>query len=275
MMKAQSYPAAAGGWSKSLLCALLGVAFLASGCASKYGAQTTTVQYYPDCYSPIGELRQSEHRAEKSAAGGAVAGAALGALIGYLATGKASGAAVGAAAGGIAGGAAGGIYGSQAQKSEDAAKLAEYNAQLDGNIQEANRATAAAKVARQCYERQFKVAAAEFKAKRLTRDQFNGRYIEVTNGMEEAAGILGMINRNNSEIAAEYNRALQQETARASASSGRKSSRAAKQAETQHVTQMQRKNAAMQRSLQEGQDEEKLLLQRLSATHQQARDLMS
>lgn len=274
-MKAQPRNATVKGLPRPLLCALMGVVLLSTGCASKYGAQMTTVNHYPDCYAPISELRQSEYRAEKSAAGGAVAGAALGALIGYLATGKGSGAAVGAATGAVAGGAAGGIYGSQAQKSEDAARLAEYNSQLDGNIREANKATAAAKVARQCYERQFKVAAAEFKAKRLTKDQFNSRYIEVTNGMEEAASILGQVNRNNSEIAAEYNRALQQERARAS-SSGKKTAQAAPSAEQRRqLSQMQNKNTVMQRSVKESQEEEKLLLQRLSATHQQAKDLMS
>ena len=42
------------------LCSLL-----ATGCASKYGAQTTDVHYYPDCYQPIADLR----RAEKSRRG--------------------------------------------------------------------------------------------------------------------------------------------------------------------------------------------------------------
>ena len=36
------------------LCSLL-----ATGCASKYGAQTTDVHYYPDCYQPIADLRSA------------------------------------------------------------------------------------------------------------------------------------------------------------------------------------------------------------------------
>ena len=30
---------------------------LLGGCASKYGAQTTQVNYYPQCYSPVAQLR--------------------------------------------------------------------------------------------------------------------------------------------------------------------------------------------------------------------------
>ena len=37
------------------LCSLL-----ATGCASKYGAQMTDVHYYPDCYQPIADLRSAE-----------------------------------------------------------------------------------------------------------------------------------------------------------------------------------------------------------------------
>ena len=33
---------------------------LATGCASKYGAQQTDVHYYPDCYQPIADLRKAE-----------------------------------------------------------------------------------------------------------------------------------------------------------------------------------------------------------------------
>ena len=259
--------------SRIALCVLLSFSVPQLGCASKYGSQTTTVSHYPDCYQPINDLRQSEYRPQKTAAGGAVAGALLGALVGYLATGKGEGAAIGAATGAVAGGAAGGIYGSQQQKAEDERQLAQYNQQLDGNITETNRAAAAARVARQCYERQFTVAANEYKAKRLTKEQFNSRYQEVTSGLQEAANILGEVNTSNRQITADYNRAMQEETAKvtAASSSGKKS---AAQSSPQ-LAQMRQTSKKMEQSTKASEEEERLLLERLAATHQQAKDLMS
>lgn len=253
----------------ALLCGLLTAAVPLGGCASKYGTQTTAVNHYPDCYRPIQELRQAEYRPQKTAAGGALVGAGLGALIGYLATGKGSGAAVGAATGAVVGGAAGGIYGSENQKSDDANMLAQYNTQLDGNITEVNRATAAAKVARQCYERQFTVAANEYKTGRLSREQFNSRYQEVTSGLQEAANILGDANRSSAAVYAEYNRSLEEETARVSRSGSQSSE------QRRQLTEMRGKSKTMERSVKASQEEERLLLERLSATHKQAQDLMS
>ena len=47
---------------------------LLGGCASKYGAQTTQVNYYPQCYSPVAQLRADEDRITNSTAGGAAGG---------------------------------------------------------------------------------------------------------------------------------------------------------------------------------------------------------
>lgn len=262
--------------SHSLLCLLLVFSLSQIGCASKYGTQTTAVNHYPDCYQPIKELRQNEYRPQQTAAGGAVGGALIGALVGYLATGKAQGAAIGAATGAVAGGAAGGIYGSQQQKAEDERQLAQYNQQLDGNIIETNKATAAAKVARQCYERQFTAAASEYKAGRMTKEQFNSRYLEVTSGLQEAATVLGELNGNNRQITADYNRAMQEETTK-SASVQTASGKKAKSSGGQNpqLTQMRQTSQKMAQSTQAGEEEERLLLERLAATHQQAKDLMS
>lgn len=254
-------------------CALLIVALCGTGCASKYGAQTTQVNHYPDCYTPINELRQNEFVVQKSVAGGAAAGALLGALVGYAATGKASGAIAGAAVGGVAGGTAGGLYADSNQKSNDAQRLSEYNAQLAGSIRETDKATAAARVARQCYENKFTAAASDFKAGRLTRDQFDARYREVAQGLEEAANILGEANKNSSQLVADYNKAVTQESTRVAAKPA--AARSTKTAETQQVAQLRQKTTTMQRSVSAGAEEERLLRERLAATHQQAKDLMS
>ena len=74
------------------LCSLL-----ATGCASKYGAQTTDVHYYPDCYQPIADLRSAEKSFNTTMVMGTTMGALLGAVIGASQTGKAEGALAGAA----------------------------------------------------------------------------------------------------------------------------------------------------------------------------------
>ena len=61
------------------LCSLL-----ATGCASKYGAQTTDVHYYPDCYQPIADLRSAEKSFNTTMVMGTTMGALLGAVIGSL-----------------------------------------------------------------------------------------------------------------------------------------------------------------------------------------------
>lgn len=268
--------------SKSILISLLAMTVLAGGCTSKYGTQTTKVTHYPDCYSPINELRKNEFAVQKGVAGGAVAGAALGALIGYATTGKGSGALAGAAVGGVAGATAGGLYASSEKSGNDAARLAEYNSRLEGGIQEVDKATAAAKLARQCYDRQFAVAASEFKAGHITREQFNSRYQEVVSGMEEAANILGMANKNSADVVASYNKAIDEEAQRqnvpvASVRSRSSAQRASvtRTSEGRELTRLADTTSNMQSSVSAGKEEERLLRERLAATHQQAKDLMS
>ena len=85
------------------LALLLAAGLLFGGCTSKYGAQKTRVNYYPQCYQPVAQLRQDENSTGTSTAVGATGGALLGALIGGLATGKVEGAVAGAAVGGVSG----------------------------------------------------------------------------------------------------------------------------------------------------------------------------
>ena len=271
--------------SRVLLLALLFCALASTGCASKYGTPKTKVAHYPDCYQPIEELRKSEFAVEKSTAAGAVVGGLVGALVGLIASGgKGSGAAIGAATGAVAGGAIGYGAGKSKQSSGDAALLADYNARLDGNIRESNKATAAARVARQCYERQFTVAVSEFKAKRITKDQFNSRYQEVMSGLEEAATILGTANRNGADIVTAYNRAIDQESnkrgvppaaVRASARTKKPSAVLSGTDDGPELTRMAEKTSRMEQATSAGQEEERLLRERLAATRQQAEDLMS
>jgi outer membrane lipoprotein SlyB len=284
-MTAQTASRRLGGVSRSLLTLQLFCALIVSGCASKYGEQTTTVAYYPDCYAPIEELRKTEFSVESSTATGAALGAAAGAIVGLIASGgKGSGAAIGAATGAAVGGAAGYGLGKSRQSSEDANLLADYNSRLDGNIRESDKATAAARVARQCYERQFTAAASAFKAKQISREQFSNRCQEITSGMEEAAAILGNTNRNGAQLAADYNRALNEEsgkrgispaTVRASAKGKKVSAEAGGSGDASELRLMAEKTGRMEQAVSAGQEEERLLRERLAATRQQAADLMS
>ena len=147
---------------------------LLGGCASKYGAQTTQVNYYPQCYSPVAQLRADEDRVTNSTAGGAAGGALLGALIGGLATGKVEGALAGAVAGGAAGAVGGNIYGKSQQRENDRRLLASYAAQLGEDSAGMDRATAAARLSARCYDEQFKKAAAQYKAGAITRQDLLG-----------------------------------------------------------------------------------------------------
>ena len=187
---------------------LLTGSLLLSGCASKYGAQQTKVNYYPQCYQPVSALRQDENSTGSSTAAGAVGGALLGALIGGLATGKVQGAVAGAAAGGAVGAVGGNIYGKSQAKKRDAAYVESYNRQLGAEAASMNRSTAAAKVAAKCYDEQFKLAADQFRAGQISRLGFQQRYDEIRSGLAETSYILGDTAATMARKDGEYRQAL-------------------------------------------------------------------
>ena len=190
------------------MCLFLTAGLLVSGCTSQYGAQKTKVNYYPQCYQPVNQLRQDENSTGKSTAAGAVGGALLGALIGGLATGKASGALIGAAAGGAAGAVAGNVYGKSKAQDRDASYLHQYSQQLGSEAASMNRSTAAAKVAAKCYDEQFKLAANQFKAGQISRIEFQDRYNEIRSGLEETSFILNDTANTMAKKDGEYQQAL-------------------------------------------------------------------
>lgn len=190
---------------------LVMAAMLLGGCASKYGPQITNVKYYRDCYQPISDLREAEKSFNRTVAGSVAGGAIAGAMIGLLVTGKASGAIAGAVAGGVAGGAMGYALAKQRQIADDNQRMASYLQDLDGDITGIDRVTAAARLARQCYDKQFELAVVEFKAGRLTRPELDERYLEISNGSTEAGKILGVVVTSGTEKQAQYQAALTEE----------------------------------------------------------------
>lgn len=196
------------------LVAVLIMALLAlPGCASKYGAPRTKVNYYPQCYQPVQQLRDDENYVAKSTATGAVGGALLGALIGGLATGKVEGALAGAAAGGVAGGVAGHAYGKSQQAARDREFVQAYSEQLGYEASGMARSTAAAQVAQQCYDREFLQAKRDFKARRITKAQFQERYAEIRSGLQEVSYILTERYDTMAKKDAEYEQALAKDPA--------------------------------------------------------------
>lgn len=179
-----------------------------SGCASKYGEQKTTVNYYPGCYAPIKDLRDRENTADHYTAGGAVMGALGGALIGLLATGKWEGAVVGAAAGGASGAVAGNIYGKRTKEQEDTARLASYMQNLDGDISNLDIAGAAARTSLQCYDSRFNALVTDIKNRKINRQVAASRFAEISSGREEALAILGEVVTNANNLVDKYNNAF-------------------------------------------------------------------
>lgn len=209
------------------LALLLAGSLLLAGCASRYGQQKTKVNYYPQCYQPVAQLRQDENSAGTSTAVGAVGGAFLGALIGGLATGKAEGALAGAAVGGATGAVAGNVYGKSQARDRDAAYLQAYSRQLGAESASMNRATAAAKIAAKCYDEQFQLAANQFKAGQITRLDFQNRYNEIRSGLEETSFILNSTATTMAQKDSEYQKVLAEQYTAADPTSGGRSGSAA------------------------------------------------
>ncbi len=185
--------------------------FAMTGCASKYGTQTTSTTYYPSCYQPVAELRQDENIVANSTATGAIGGALVGAILGGLITGKTEGALVGAAAGGAAGAVGGNIYGKNQEGKRNAEFYAKYSQQLNAETASMNRATAAARIASQCYEREFKKAISQAKSGAISKQQLSARYSEIRSGLEETSRILQTAYSNTASKDQEYQKAMAQE----------------------------------------------------------------
>ena len=193
---------------KLFLIALLALTLMLPGCGSKLGKQQTKVHYYPQCYQPIQQLREDENLVAKSTATGAVGGALVGALIGGLTTGKIEGALAGAAAGGVAGAAGGYAYGKAQQQKRDEAFYKKYASALDEDITSMTRTIAAAKVARQCYDQQFKQLIEDYKRGAITAEERDKRYAEIRSGLQEISYILQQKYDDMSTKDAEYEQAI-------------------------------------------------------------------
>ena len=188
-------------------------ALVLNGCAPSgiNVPKTTQVNYYPECYQPVQNLRnadeQFEHSLMVNTAIGAVGGAAIGAAAGRdwkgAVIGMVSGAAV-AAAGTYA------AYRLQQQPDDNARRLA-IAGDLNHDSAELEKAVMAARAADACYDRAFNALEAGVRDHSISNDIAAARFREIQQGTREAEAILAEYGKKAEKSSAEYNVAFNQE----------------------------------------------------------------
>lgn len=187
---------------------------LLSGCAtsptSKVAA-TTKAEYYPQCYSPVSQLRSSDEAVTRSIATGAIAGGLMGALAGGLADDEHRGrnAAIGAAGGALVGGAAGYYTARQKQIADDKERLASYAADFNTNNAEIDRNISYASAAQGCYERAFTQLREDRKAKKVDDAEGRKRLAEIVSGLNETNSLLAAVDGRTGQNIDTYTQAYE------------------------------------------------------------------
>ncbi|MDR3175870.1 MAG: hypothetical protein LBU06_04985 [Desulfovibrio sp.] len=224
------------------------------GCASKYGTQTTDVVRFPQCYSPIQQLRDDESRVHTSTAAGAVGGALLGAVVGALTTGKVSGAVVGAAAGGALGASAGYASSKSQEEREQNARMAAYLKDLDGDISGLNAVTASARFSIQCYDREFRNLIVNYKSGKLNKLELQDAYSEIKSGIGESERILGETLQKAYDRDSQYQAAINSEVRQEqSPAASKKSPRGRAAGGASPADAVQAKQVAYRNTIKEGE----------------------
>lgn len=167
-----------------VICAVLALSLV--GCGAKQKAPEFQAQYYPECYDPIAKLCKDQDNSEemKTAAKGAAIGALGGAVAGGLISGDWKGAAIGAAGGAVAGGLTGFFTARLSKISDQKARLAEYQKMLGESSKDWNLKTASVEKAYKCYREQIKLAKEQYKAKKISKEEFRARMAEIKAGID-------------------------------------------------------------------------------------------
>jgi hypothetical protein len=196
-----------------------GSVFLASlalaGCALPGGTtvpQTTKVNYYPQCYQPVQQLRQADQQFSQTMAVNTVLGAAGGAALGGLISHNWQGALIGAVAGGTA--ASAGTY-AQArfqQEADDERRAYLISNDMSHDSTEMQRAVLAARQANSCYNNAFNQAASDVRRGSLSKEQARLRFAEINQGQNETAAILAQYGKKANDSVQEYRVAVDQQT---------------------------------------------------------------
>ncbi|KAA5840810.1 type VI secretion-associated lipoprotein TagQ [Pseudomonas chlororaphis] len=194
-------------------------AVLLGGCAgfgapsSKVAAQTK-VEYYPQCYEPVSQLRSSDKSMTKSVATGAIAGGLLGGLTGALVgnSGDAGrNALIGAAAGALVGGATGYYSERQKQISDDRARIASYASDIGQSTGEIDRSISYTRTAQNCYQREFTSLLNARKAKKISDSEGRLRLAEIVSGLKETNELMAAVDGRAGESIDVYTQAYEKD----------------------------------------------------------------
>lgn len=166
---------------------------LLSGCASQYGQQMTVVHYYPECYAPIAKLRAEEKDFVRNVAAGAIIGALAGAAIGG-AIGGGRGALAGAGAGLLLGAGVAAALTKYKQVQDDRERRSYLSRDMAAEAATLDRVSLSAALASKCYREHFDQLLADYGAGGMSKEEFQGRALEIISGLNEIAAITKSFN---------------------------------------------------------------------------------
>ena len=190
---------------------------LAGGCqttGSSTSVQSTAVNYYPQCYAPVADLRKSNDDFNKTIVAGAALGALTGALIGGASTGSARGALIGGLTGAAAGGVLGYAYAKQQEVKDDNARFVSYQRDLNSSVSSLDRTTTYARAANTCYDREFHALIANVKRKTLSKDEAKNRFAEIQSGLGEVEQLMGRTVDGSKDKAEKFDATIKSESER-------------------------------------------------------------
>lgn len=169
------------------LCLLLTVS---SGCASKSNLRPMSSENYPECYELLNHYEETQADVATNTAAGVVLGALTGAAIGLISDGSVGAALIGAGAGALAGGFTGYAISKQQQIKDDGKRFAAYSSDISLDVQAADRQIVYARMAQECYEKNYKALLVDVKEGRISKDLANKRFHEIKNGFENVSMLL-------------------------------------------------------------------------------------
>ncbi|MDR1165578.1 MAG: hypothetical protein LBO66_06840 [Deltaproteobacteria bacterium] len=183
------------GLSSTVLACSLAL-LLVSGCIGQ-GLPTHkfTVNYYQKCYEPIKQLRDNEDKLKGDVMKGVAAGAMAGFITVLIASdGNWRAALLGAVIGAAAGATVAYLVSNEIQSQEQEARFAAYNETMDVDISNISMAVKSARLARACYDREYKALERNYKAGRVPQPEMVERLAELRDGMGEVTEVLKKYN---------------------------------------------------------------------------------
>lgn len=190
--------------------------FVLAACAAPGGTsvpQMTRVNYYPQCYQSVGQLRQQDQQFQQTMAANTIGGALTGAALGGLISGNWRGAALGALAGGVT--AASATYAAaRAQEADDERRRLLIANDLSHDSSEMQRAVIAARQADNCYGYAYAQLVAGVRRGAISRPEAAQRFAEIDQGGHEVAAILAEYGKKSMASAQQYQAAFDQEAQR-------------------------------------------------------------